>query len=161
MGTNFYIRKRLNSREKRQLFEYIRVNDFDKLVNSLPEKIHLGKRSCGWKFLWDANNFKYFKPTKESFESFLRSGIIIDEYGEVFDYDKFMYDELDGFLDKGYDSESYDNDHPELVSKDLDYWKTYHRDDIQEFIKKHGVNVNDSGEFYIDIYRFSIFTDFS
>ena len=39
--------------------------------------VHLGKRSSGWKFLWNWNDSKYYKTKEELFE-FIRSGRVVD-----------------------------------------------------------------------------------
>jgi hypothetical protein len=43
--------------------------------------IHLGKRSGGWKFCWNFHKNKYYS-NKEELLSFIRSGRVVDEYGE-------------------------------------------------------------------------------
>ena len=43
--------------------------------------IHLGKRSSGWKFCWNFHKDKYYS-NKEELLSFIRSGRIVDEWGE-------------------------------------------------------------------------------
>lgn len=43
--------------------------------------IHLGKRSSGWKFCWNFHNNKHYS-NKEELLSFIRSGRVVDEYGE-------------------------------------------------------------------------------
>ena len=52
-------------------------------------RIHIGKRSSGWKFLWNFNDNKYY-TNKEELLTFIRSGRIIDEYGEVQDTEEFI-----------------------------------------------------------------------
>jgi hypothetical protein len=43
--------------------------------------IHLGKRSSGWKFCWNFHDNKYYS-NKEELLNFIRTGRVIDEYGE-------------------------------------------------------------------------------
>lgn len=157
MGTNFYIKKRLSQKKKNELIKYIQTDQYDEVIKELPKTIHLGKRSYGWKFLWDANDFKYFKPTKDSFERFLKSGLIFDEYGKQFSYEDFIENEVGKSLDQGYDAESYDKDHPNESS---DFW-AYREYTINHFRNHFGLKVNNSGEFYISKYRFTVLTDFS
>ena len=59
-------------------------------------KIHLGKRSAGWSFLWDANKLKYYKPSLKSIHKWIvdNNAIIKDEYGEEFSWDEFINDEI-------------------------------------------------------------------
>lgn len=52
-------------------------------------KIHLGKRSSGWKFCWNFHENKYYS-TKEELLAFVRSGRIVDEYGTEHDIEEFI-----------------------------------------------------------------------
>lgn len=51
--------------------------------------IHLGKRSGGWKFCWNFHSNKYYS-NKEELLSFIRSGRVVDEYGEEQDVEEFI-----------------------------------------------------------------------
>ncbi len=51
--------------------------------------IHLGKRSSGWKFCWNFHKNKYYS-NKESLLEFIRSGRVVDEYGEEQDVEAFI-----------------------------------------------------------------------
>ena len=56
-------------------------------------KIHLGKSSIGWQFLWNHNDGKYYDPNLKSIEKFLNEpGEIIDENGEKYTSQSFMDD---------------------------------------------------------------------
>jgi hypothetical protein len=63
------------------------TNPWDDFVDGT--KIHLGKRSGGWRFLWDFNDNQYYKNKEELFD-FIRSGRVINEYGEIIDPDEFI-----------------------------------------------------------------------
>jgi hypothetical protein len=98
-------------------------DEFTKELN-----IHLGKRSGGWKFCWNFHNNKYYS-NKEELLKFIRSGRVVDEYGEQHDVEEFIkmaleWGEPDGLVvnekyrreqkAKGYgthwlDSERYDD----------------------------------------------------
>ena len=52
-------------------------------------QIHLGKRSMGWKFCWNFNNNKYYS-NKEELLKFIRSGRVVDEYGNLQDNEEFI-----------------------------------------------------------------------
>jgi hypothetical protein len=52
-------------------------------------RIHVGKRSKGWRFLWNFQDGKYYN-SKEELLKFIRSGRIIDEYGELQDTEEFI-----------------------------------------------------------------------
>lgn len=51
--------------------------------------IHLGKRSSGWKFCWNFHKEKYYKD-KESLLNFIRSGRVVDEYGQEMNVEEFI-----------------------------------------------------------------------
>jgi hypothetical protein len=51
--------------------------------------IHLGKRSGGWKFCWNFHKNKYYS-NKEELLNFIRSGRVVDEYGEEQDVNEFI-----------------------------------------------------------------------
>lgn len=159
MGTNFYLKRKLTKEQKEEIKNLIDLDgDYDEIVNKLYDchPIHIGKRSCGWTFLWDAHKFEYFKPTRESLEEFLRSGQIIDEYNREFTYDQFWNEEIKDWLDnnlldldKYYNSPKYDG-----------HWK-YRPGEYELRPFKDKVDVNKWGEFYIDNLRFTINEDFS
>lgn len=71
--------------------------------------IHLGKRSGGWKFCWNFNNNKYYS-NKEELLAFIRSGRVVNEYGEEQDVEEFIemalnWGEPDGLVfDENYEN---------------------------------------------------------
>lgn len=71
--------------------------------------IHLGKRSGGWKFCWNFNNNKYYS-NKEELLTFIRSGRVVNEYGEEQDVEEFIemalnWGEPDGLVfDENYEN---------------------------------------------------------
>ena len=60
---------------------------WDKFVSNT--RIHLGKRSGGWKFTWNFHDNKYYS-NKEELLSFIRCGRVVDEYGEEKDIEEFI-----------------------------------------------------------------------
>jgi len=60
---------------------------WDTFINGT--NIHLGKRSHGWKFCWNFHNNKYYS-NKEELLSFIRSGRVVDEYGEEQNVEEFI-----------------------------------------------------------------------
>ena len=97
-------------------FRSIEVGDWDSI--SLWDEflegtnIHLGKRSGGWKFIWNWNSGKYYK-TKEELFKFIRDGRIVDEYGEQIDAEEFITMALEWGKEDGWDIEAYYKEHPE------------------------------------------------
>ena len=51
--------------------------------------IHLGKRSGGWLFDWNFHDMKYYS-NKEELLAFIRSGRVVDEYGEEWEPEAFI-----------------------------------------------------------------------
>jgi hypothetical protein len=51
--------------------------------------IHLGKRSSGWKFCWNFHKDKHYND-KESLLEFIRSGRVVDEYGDEWNVEDFI-----------------------------------------------------------------------
>jgi hypothetical protein len=99
-------------------------------------KIHLGKRSAGWKFIWNFNNKRLYKNKEELF-NFIRSGRIVDEYGTEIDVEEFIEMALDWYKKDGLDANSYRRKHPHQ------YYYDY-----------------EEKEYYIDGLRISPHTDF-
>lgn len=102
MGTNFYARIILKEedikRVHRIIDDYLTGNTLeidDDILKDAVQKIHLGKRSSGWQFLWQANP-KYYQNNLESIKEFLsRDDVIIyNEYEERFTLKKFLDKEI-------------------------------------------------------------------
>jgi len=106
MGTNYYrIPTESEMEAKRRALvlkmsiveltpEYIErrfATDYESPWDRFTDKtlIHLGKRSGGWKFCWNFHNNKYYS-TKEEVLAFIRSGRVVDEYGEQQPVEEFI-----------------------------------------------------------------------
>lgn len=199
MGTNFYVRIPLKPREKKELKNilnnklykaitegYFEDEDEVKSPTSLfyeieeqyikPKLVHLGKRSYGWSFFWDLNDMKYFEPTLQSIKKFIddNNGIIEDEYGDKFSWNKFISDEIGPamYTNPEPGSNPYNKDscylshrlyakrggssynyYPEIDSKLIDQ--------VTPFAKDGFVDTQ-YGEFHTKAgLRFSLYTDFS
>lgn len=155
MGTNFYIRKKIEEADKKAIQELLDKDDMEGVKNYAeehPNEIHIGKRSYGWKFLWDAHEFRYFEPTKESLHEFLRAHDIYDEYGRKYTFEQFINDIP---IDEGCDLEGYYQKSPR------EYQYQASERDLSRFETSTGITPNIYGEFYIDNYRFTIHEDFA
>ena len=105
--------------------------------------IHLGKRSGGWKFCWNFHENKYY-TNKEELLAFIRSGRIVNEYGEEQEVEEFIemslnWGEPDGFI--------YDQDYLDHMKKE-----GYHRDysyDLSKYFDRiiDGLRVSTSTNF--------------
>lgn len=102
MGTNFYARiipKEEDIKRVHRIIDgYLTGNTLeidDDILKDTVQKIHLGKRSSGWQFLWQANP-KYYQDNLESIKEFLsRDDVIIyNEYEERFTLEKFLDKEI-------------------------------------------------------------------
>lgn len=112
------------------------LNPWDEFTYDM--KIHLGKQSNGWKFLWNWNSNKFYK-TKEELFKFIRDGRVVNEYGELMDTEEFIEMALEWNEEDGWDIETYYKEHPD------------HR---MNFLS------NEKHEEYIDGLRVSTSTDF-
>ena len=90
--------------------EFGRTSPWEEFTDELT--VHLGKRSMGWKILWNFNEDKFFKD-KESLLEFIKSGRILDEYGDELSQDEFIEMSFSWGQEDGFDSESYYLKYPE------------------------------------------------
>jgi hypothetical protein len=86
--------------------------------------IHLGKRSSGWKFLWNFNDKKFYS-NKEELLNFIRTGRVIDEYGKEMDVEEFITMALVWGQPNGYDHEKYRREHPRQYHYDFEVKEEY------------------------------------
>jgi hypothetical protein len=136
MGTNYYRVPQGHEMIKREQKFRIRINEMDSVNAGQIERgfrsisvgewdymspwdefldgtnIHLGKRSSGWKFLWNWNDSKYYKTKEELFE-FIKSGRVVDEYGELMNQEEFIQMALSWGQEDGWDIETYHKENPE------------------------------------------------
>lgn len=63
------------------------LSPWDEFVDGM--RVHLGKRSYGWKFCWNWNEEKYYK-SKEELTKFVLSGRVVDEYGTEIGAEDFL-----------------------------------------------------------------------
>ena len=187
MGTNYYARLKINPRLKEELITAIKKDKYNKVLEMSQllygdrgdyydgSVIHLGKRSCGWSFLWNTNaRLEYDKETKSRKPKLLypltKKGIrefleknkatIVSEYysddnPEQNDRDDIM--SIDDFLEmafnwKGMNHEEYDKNHP-----DENTWYSSERADFAQML---GFYSSTSHDFESDGLRFSTSTKF-
>ena len=134
MGTNYYRIPRAEEMEERKKVLVQRVMDLDLTPINIEcgfnepiddqwgrespwgifidgTNIHLGKRSMGWKFLWNFHNNKYYHNL-ESLLEFINSGRVVNEYGEELPIHEFVEMALTWGGVDGYDLETYYKAHP-------------------------------------------------
>lgn len=150
MGTNFYYKIPIHKRKVEELKNLITEEpDFTELLNEIEEitknnSIHLGKRSCGWQFLWDYHKGRFYKDNLNSIKEFIDTsgGYIENEYGEKFTPDEFFNDEIKDCLykdEKHCDSKSYQEKHP--------YEHHYYMPSDIEFISSDNLRFSSSEDF--------------
>jgi hypothetical protein len=104
--------------------------------------IHLGKRSGGWKFCWNFHKDKYYS-NKEELLAFIRSGRVVDEYGEEWEPEKFIKMALDwGQPDGWVHDEAYEKKMQKETGRTL-FWGPEYWDSIVD-----GLRVSTSTEFF-------------
>lgn len=170
MGTNFYARIIPTKKRKSELIKLIESEDFEKIKNEINKtfgsfeldynnvpvggEIHLGKRSAGWKFLWNPNiyiiknghlvekciegrksykwvsesdtAFYLYPLTKEGIKKFIdrKDVVIYDEYGKKQDKDTFFKEAVEWVEWNG--EEAWDSKSYEEYEKNNNpKWKTY------------------------------------
>jgi hypothetical protein len=79
--------------------EFDNLSPWDVFLENI--RIHIGKRSSGWKFLWNFQDNKFY-TNKEELLKFIRSGRIVDEYGQLQDTEEFIKMALDWGQPDGY-----------------------------------------------------------
>lgn len=89
MGTNYYAIPMVTDDVKHQIRIALEKNEYEKARDLMPPKIHIGKSSGGWQFLFNHNNGEYFGKNRQSIELFLSRCILYNEYGDIYPYDKF------------------------------------------------------------------------
>lgn len=139
MGTNFYARIIPTKERKEKIKQAIDNNDFDEIKSlvdstySSPQyyykestfvggEIHLGKRSGGWKFLWNPNWYKLIKGHSEAIDVApnAKSYHWVEDGFDVFKYYNLTKESLKQFIDRE-DVEIYD-EYGDRQDKE-EFWK--------------------------------------
>lgn len=86
MGMNYY--RISNSEEIAE--KQMNLNSSENIKDFLDDFcVHLGKKSAGWRFVWNFNNNLFYSNKKELLE-FIKNGFIIDENNKEIDKDEFI-----------------------------------------------------------------------
>jgi hypothetical protein len=141
MGTNYYRIPTVEEMESKKKVLIKQISDMDLTPSNIERgfrfekedswdsespwdvfledtNIHLGKRSGGWKFCWNFHNDKYYK-NKEELLNFIRSGRVVDEYGDEQNVEEFITMALDWEQPDGWTTESYYRENPSHSSWDV------------------------------------------
>lgn len=198
MGTNYYARIIPTKERKTALKKMIdQETDYSKILDEVAltfgmpgtyvwqgGRIHLGKLSGGWKFLWNPNQWrvnegdydmearvfhdkwvvkKYYDLTKESIKAFLLRPdvVLVDEYGEEYPDKAAWFEEM-----VKRDSSLWRDKDPMLDGKL--YYERYpqerglrHIDDREKMWQELGYETTGHFDFYSDGLRFSTSVEFS
>lgn len=151
MGTNYYARIIPTKKRKEEIKKSIDNNDFNEILSlinktySSPQfdwetnsyiggEIHLGKRSGGWKFLWNPNWYKIIKGHTE-WEEFPggKKGHWVNDGYDVFKYYDLTKNSIKKFINR----------------KDVEIWNEYgekqDKKDFWQMALKWGYEKNNEG----------------
>ena len=117
--------------------DYTSISPWDELTQDL--KVHLGKRSVGWKFLWNWNDSKFYS-TKDELVKFVMSGRVVDEYGQQIPSEEFLEMAFEWGQEDGWDDETYHKENPDSYRPSF---------------------LEDMNDRYVDGLRVAPYTDFS
>ena len=194
MGTNYYARLMPKEEDKEMIMNAIidnnvnKVKDIAKTLCSQRDDahpnghiIHLGKRSSGWKFLWNPNVIKIrlgrmgkdsiyhyehlYSLTLEGIKNFImqENVVIYDEYDQTWNKEAFLSMALNWGTDNdGYDSKTYeDSKNP---SYPLHYWSERHQRYVRSSEEEMWLDLGHNVlyyDFYSDNLRFATSIVFS
>lgn len=170
MGTNVYVYRKPYEVPDfwSQLYKCAVNQDVRMLVDVLKSmpfdlKIHIGKRSAGWKFVFNHNDWKFYDYTRDSIDAFLQScDLIVDEYNNIITIDQFWSEFVDNHSG-GFDGKSYVDWECDRSKRDVD--SPFRFCDYYEVFKSR--NFGETWKYFeTDIpkdlpYRFNNSTDFS
>ena len=90
MGGNYYLYKPAFT--KQQIMQAVEEERYDDVKDMIDEnekcKYHIGKRSGGWTFTFDHNNWVFFE-NREELDKWLKSGQILFDDGTKVTFDDF------------------------------------------------------------------------
>lgn len=155
MGTNYYAVRIMDENDKetaKKMIDNDEYEDLKDLIETKYKKVHIGKSSYGWKFLFNWNKGKFYEPIKSSINDFLMRHRIVDEYGQEIALEAFW--DMVEMKQDGMDNEKY-YEECEKGKRDIILCGEMYFDDK---IKKYNPKFY---EFYSDGLRFSSVTDFS
>ena len=147
MGTNFYARHIPTAKEREQMEALLITSQWERLkevLNESTKEYHIGKRSCGWQFLFHSSTkgAPWRDDTLQSIKDFLEKEDIeiINEYGDSFTPKQFWGEEI------GY---CLYND-PEKYINCIQYYKEHPKENVWgtfEFTTEEGLRFSKSEDF--------------
>ena len=88
MGTNYYVREKLSEKDKKEMKHLLDNDDIERVSEMIPNAVHIGKNSGGWRFCFNHNNWKHYKNIEE-LKEFIKNNTFYDEYGRHVDANEF------------------------------------------------------------------------
>ena len=89
MSTNYYAIRKIDSELETKLISLIKSGDVEAVRELLPERVHIGKKSAGWKYIFNHNDWRLFSKTRESINDYLSLCNLFDEYKEPITLEEF------------------------------------------------------------------------
>ncbi len=80
MGCNFYAIPKVTEAKAERIKWLLFNGKLEIADRELPRRIHIGKSSFGWRFLFNHNDWQYYGKTKASIKRFTKRCVLIDEY---------------------------------------------------------------------------------
>lgn len=136
MGTNFYLIHPIPQEKKEEFKRKVDSTDnLDEIYDAITEvfgvkedyrtgdtnyRVHIGKRSCGWQFLFSRAIERHCRLTEKGIKKWLGTGKIVDEYGDEYTVEEFWKESVEGFK-SGITSDEYYKEHPEERFRSYDY----------------------------------------
>lgn len=150
------------------------LEEYENRMNN--ERVHIGKRSGGWKFLFNHNNWRYYGWTKDSIMHFLsQCDYIENEYHDRLTPEQFWEEYIENFKD-GVDGEDYaKREYEDAVKYDKEPWElksweyipplhtaevNFNRARRNNYYQEIYNNLGEKMDYKKMIYRFSNSTDF-
>lgn len=116
------------------------------------ETVHIGKQSCGWRFIAESHNLRYFKNYIE-FMEWLRKGTIMVENSYAISLNEFMEEISPEY---GYRVATAARNPQMRVSDPYEFQISKYK----KFAKKHKVEVDKWGEFTFGPFLFTVDENF-
>ena len=148
MSTNYYLCHVPTVKEHIEMQELLAKKQYEELKNKIEEvthQYHIGKRSCGWQFLFEAGTgdlkpdddgyYRLNNPWSNNLQSLKEwlsksEYIIKNEYGDIFTSEQFWNEEV---------KESLYNDPDKYINCEQYYKDKPRNFDIREFTSSDGL----------------------
>lgn len=89
MGTNYYAIPKVDESTKEIIRKAIDEDKWSSVLENIPKRIHIGKSSSGWQFLFNHNDWTYFDANTKSLTDFIKNCEIHNEYRDAVTCNQF------------------------------------------------------------------------